>query len=202
MKLGILADIHERTDHLRRAISILERHRADRFVLLGDVFETGERIEETVCLLQQVKAVGVWGNHDFGLCSDPSECVRQRFSSTVLTFMACLLPRLVIDDYLWTHVEPWLDPNKIEDLWYLEGPPDSAEKLSRSFGAVPQRVLFMGHMHRWLLGTPDGILPWQGDQPVCLDSSQRYLAVIHAVCDGNCALFDTEANDLIPFGLG
>jgi hypothetical protein len=43
-------------------------------------------------------------------------------------------------------------------------------------------------------------LPWRGETPVRLDDGQRYLAVVHAVWDSNCALFDTETNELVPFG--
>jgi predicted phosphodiesterase len=68
MKLGILADIHEHTRELQEAIGVLQQHGAKCFVVLGDVFETGKRIEQTVRLLQEVQAVGVWGNHDVGLC--------------------------------------------------------------------------------------------------------------------------------------
>jgi hypothetical protein len=200
MRLGILADIHEQTRQLRSAIAVLQEHGADRFVVLGDVFEMGKRIEETVDLLRQVEAVGVWGNHDVGLCFDPDDRVCERYGAAVLGFMGGLQPRLEIDGCLFTHVEPWLDPHKIEDLWYLGGPPDSPEKLARSFAAVPHRVLFVGHLHRWLLGTPGGPLPWRGEGPVRLDIRTRYLVVVHAVWDGKCALFDTETNELVPFG--
>jgi hypothetical protein len=62
--------------------------------------------------------------------------------------------------------------------------------------------MFIGHLHRWLLGTPDGLLPWRGKHPVKLDKQKRYFAVVHGVWDGRCALFDTETGDLIPFGEG
>jgi Calcineurin-like phosphoesterase superfamily domain len=202
MRLGILADIHEHVEELRHAIAVLERKGADRFVILGDVFETGKRIEETISLLESVDAIGVWGNHDFGLCCEPSEQIRNRFCTHVLDFMARLQPRLEVDGCLFTHVEPWLDPHNIEDLWYFGGPPDSAEKLARSFSAVPDRILFMGHMHRWLLGAPGGVLPWSGERPLYLDRNGRYLVVVHAVWDGSFALFDTDNNELIPFGRG
>jgi hypothetical protein len=116
--------------------------------------------------------------------------------------MGSLQPRLEIDGCLFTHVEPWLDPHKIEDLWYFDGPPDTPEKLARSVAAVPNRVMFIGHMHRWLFGTPSGVKDWQGEGPVRLDDQMQHLVVVHAVCAGKCALFDTEANDLIPFGEG
>jgi hypothetical protein len=199
MKLGILADIHEQTDHLRNAIALLQRQGTDRFVVLGDVFEMGKCIEETVNLLREVRAVGVWGNHDFGLCFLPTELVRRRYSPAVLDFMATLQPRLEIDGCLFTHVEPWLDPHKIEDLWYFEGPPDSPEKLARSFAAVPNSVIFLGHFHRWLLGTPAGVQPWKGERPLSLDSAGRHLVVIHAVWAGRCAHFDTNTRCLTPF---
>ncbi len=52
MKLGVLADIHEHVRVLRRVIDALTRLGAERLVVLGDVFETGQRIEETVALLR------------------------------------------------------------------------------------------------------------------------------------------------------
>ncbi len=116
MKLGLLADIHEHTRQLGRAIAVLQRHGADRFVVLGDVCETGRRMEETVGLLREVQAVGVWGNHDVGLCFGPGEEVCRRYSAAVLDFMGGLQPRLEIGGCLFTHVELWLDPHKVEDL--------------------------------------------------------------------------------------
>jgi hypothetical protein len=35
---------------------------------------------------------------------------------------------------------------------------------------------------------------------VRLDGRTRHLVVVHAVWDGKCALFDTGANELVPFG--
>jgi hypothetical protein len=199
MRLGLLADIHEHVEELRHAIDVLRDHGADRFVVLGDVFETGRRIDETVALLREVAAVGVWGNHDFGLCCDPAEAVRLRYSPAVLDFLGSLRPRLEIDGCLFTHVEPWLDPHNLEDLWYFDGPPDTPAKLARSFAAVPHRVLVLGHFHRWLLGSPAGVSPWRGDGPVSL-GGERHLVVVHAVHAGWCAVFDTDTNDLIPCG--
>ena len=188
MKLGILADIHEHAKELRQAIDVLQQHGADRFVVLGDVFDRGKRIEETVRLLRDVAAIGVWGNHDIGLCFDPTETVCQRYSAPVLDFMGRLQPHLEIDGCLFAHVEPWLDPHKIEDLWYFDGPPDTSEKLGRSFAAVPHRVLFLGRFHCWLLGSAAGMTDWKGETPVNLDHGNRHLAVVHAVWAGKCAL--------------
>jgi predicted phosphodiesterase len=200
MKLGLLADIHESAGELRKAVDVLDRHGVERFVVLGDVFEMGKRIEETVGVLHDIQAIGVWGNHDIGLCFDPDERTCERYSAVVIQFMGSLRPRLEIEGCLFTHVEPWLDPHKVEDLWYFDGPPDSPEKLARSFAAVSNRVIFLGHFHRWLLGTPDGVTAWRGEKPVSLFNNRQSLVVIHAVWDGKCALFDTQTGELVPFG--
>ena len=201
MRIAILADIHEHVGELRWALAVLKQQGADRLVVLGDVCEMSTRLEETVAILDEAGAIGVWGNHDFGLCRDnPRPEDRRRFGARVLDFMGRLQPRLEVEGCLFTHVEPWLDPHSVEGLWYFHGPPDSPEKLARSFAAVPHRVLFIGHLHRWLLGTPGGPLPWRGEGPVRLDGRARFLVVVQAVWDGNCALFDTETNELLPFG--
>lgn len=200
MKLGLLADIHEQSRRLQKAIAQLQQHGAERFVVLGDVFDTGKRIEQTVELLLEVAAVGVWGNHDVELCFDPSDHVCRRYGAAVLDFMGRLQPHLEIDGCLFTHVEPWLDPHSVLDLWEHHDPPDTPEKLARNFAAVSHRVMFMGHLHRWLLGTPGGLLPWRGESLVSLDRQHRHLVVVHAVWEGKCALFDTETGDLLPFG--
>jgi len=176
MRIGILADIHENLSHLRWAIDVLREQGADCLVVLGDVFELGRRLRETVDLLAEAGAIGVWGNHDFGLCcSNPRPEDRQRYGERVLEFMGCLQPRLEVDGCLFSHVEPWLDPEKIEDLWYFEGPPESTEQAVRSFAAVPNRLIFIGHYHRWLMATPEGLQPWAGDRPFVLDAAHRYL---------------------------
>jgi predicted phosphodiesterase len=203
MRIGILADIHEHLDHLRRAIDVLGEQGADCLVVLGDVFELGHRLEETVTLLDEAGAIGVWGNHDFGLCRDnPRPEDRQWYGEMVLDFMGRLRPRLEVEGCLFTHIEPWLDPEKIEDLWYFGGPPDTPEQVARIFAAAPNRVMFVGHYHRWLLVTPEGLQPWSGAEPTVLEMGKRHLVAIHAVCAGRCALFDTKTNELIPYAAG
>ena len=201
MKLGILADIHEQVKQLRECLAVLRDHGADQIVVLGDVFELGRNLDATVELLTEAEAIGVWGNHDFGFCVDPTEALRRKYSPKVWDFMGNLKPKLEIDGCLFTHVEPWLDARKIEDLWYFDGVPDSAGKLARTFKAVPNQVMFVGHFHRWLAGTPDGVLEWDGSEPIRLDTEQRHLVVIHGVCDWKCATFDTKTNMLTPFDL-
>ena len=92
MKLGILTDIHEHVEHLRTALAHFNQEQVDQIVVIGDVFEMGQRIEETCALLSEAKTIGVWGNHDYGVSFNPSEKTREKYSSMVLDFMTSLKP--------------------------------------------------------------------------------------------------------------
>ena len=184
MKLGLISDIHEQVAQLHNALDRFDKERVDQVVVLGDVFEMGEHIEETCRLLAAANAIGVWGNHDYGLCFDSEDEVRTRYPSTVIDYMTSLRPRLDVAGCHFTHVEPWLNPEDLTDLWYFEGPPEEHGKLQRIFNAVPNRMMFAGHFHSWLLCTPDGIAEWKGERPIRLLDDQRYFVVIGALCEG------------------
>lgn len=200
MKLGLITDIHEHVDYLRAALDQLRSENVDQIVVIGDVFETGERIEETCRLLTEANAVGVWGNHDFGLSYEPDEDFGKRYSPAVTRFMTSLKPRLDIDGCHFTHVEPWLNPEDLCDLWYFDGLPDHPDKLKRIFEAVPNRLMFAGHFHTWLLASPERIEDWSGDKPITL-SDGRFFVVVGALCEGQFATLDTESSELVPFAV-
>jgi len=200
VRIGLLADIHDDAERLSAALAQFARQRADRIVVLGDTLTC---VSDPDCvrvteLLRAAGAIGVWGNHDFGLCHDVSYEVQRGADPRVLEFMATLRPNLEVGGCLFSHVEPWLDPWDVSQLWWYDGPPDTAEKAARSFAAVDQRFLFLGHFHRWLLMTPTGAVPWPGTEPIGLGACERCLVVVAAVFEGNCAIFDTERTELIP----
>jgi predicted phosphodiesterase len=201
LKLGLITDVHEHVPYLQRALELFRRRNVEQIIVIGDVFEMGLQIEETCRLLAEAKAIGVWGNHDFGLCFQPGADIRAKYPATVTDYMASPRPRLEVGGCHFTHVEPWLDPEVVTDLWYFEGPPDEHGKLARIFNAVPNRILFAGHFHKWLLATPEGINPWNGDSPIRLDQG-RYFVVIGALCEGRFASFDTVTSELIPYNDG
>lgn len=198
MKLGLVTDIHEHVGHLGTALARFRKERVDQVVVIGDVFLMGQQIEETCRLLAEARAIGVWGNHDYGMCAEPTEEMRAKYPATVIDFMTSLQPRLDLGDCHFTHVEPWLNPCDVADLWYFEGPPDEHGRLDRIFNAVPNRIMFAGHFHKWLLATPNGINDWTGNCSVNL-ANGRFFVLIGAVCDGCYAVFDTEMSILVPF---
>jgi hypothetical protein len=200
MKLGLITDIHEHVEHLQAALDCFRTSAVDRIVMIGDVIGMTLRVEETCRLLAEAQAIGVWGNHDFGLCVDPSTEMRARYSAVVIDYMTALRPRLEIEGCLFTHVEPWLDPENLADLWYFDGPPDEHGNLARIFDAAPHRLMFAGHYHGWLLATPDGICDWRGETAVRL-SVGRYFVVVGALCEGRFATYDTATAELRPFNV-
>ena len=197
MKLGLITDVHEQVENLRFALERFEAERVDQIVVIGDVVETGLRLKETCRLLTEAQVVGVWGNHDYGLCVDPPPQLRRKFPEQVLQFFQTLRPSLEVAGCYFSHVEPWLNPESLFDLWYYDGPPDEHGKLWRIFHAVPHRLMFAGHFHKWLIATPDEILDWHGERPIKLEPG-RYFCVIGALCDGYCAVFDTDTCELTP----
>jgi hypothetical protein len=201
MRLGILSDIHEAVELLGVALARLDRAGVDRLVVLGDVFETGPRLDATVALLEATGAGGVYGNHDHGLSVDPDDYIRSRFSARSLAYMGSLLPRVEIDGALFAHREPWLDCSDVFQVWHVEDVELASESIRKSFAAAPNRSIFIGHFHRWAAFGPVGRLDWEGDSPLELPDDVPTLVVVAAICDGHSAIFDTEARVLTPIDL-
>lgn len=199
MKIGIVADIHECTARLALALDQLRAAGAERFVVLGDVADVCVEVNETVSLLRDVNAIGVWGNHDYELCINPPPELACRLGEETADFLRSLRDRLKIGECLFTHVEPWRDTRDENQLWQHDGTPDSPERAMRSFSAADQRVLFFGHIHRWSAATPMGPLDWSGSTPLDLDPERRYLISIDSVSNGSCALYDSDEMRLTPF---
>ena len=197
MRYGLIADIHEEVDFLVLALKQFARLGVDRIVMLGDVFETGRRLAETVALLDSPGIVGVWGNHDFGLRHNPYDDVRERFGPVIMQYFAGLSPALEFEDCLFTHVEPWRDADDLLAIWTC-----GAEELpDRSFAEKPHRIMIHGHHHRWKVVTPEGRIPWDCFHPLPLDPDRRYLIEVGAVFDGRCGILDTGERFLIPIDL-
>lgn len=199
MRLGILADIHEEVEYLDQAVQLLQQVGVDQFVILGDIFDMGKRLLDTVAILTSINSVGVWGNHDYGLCCQVTDHVKEHYPAEVLRYFATLQPWLEIEGSRFQHIEPFLDSTSLEDLWAFGN--DGVLDPARGFAACPHQRIFIGHMHRWELLTETGIVPWTGQQPIRLEPEQRYLAVIHAVQQGWCAWYDTTEEVLIPLSV-
>lgn len=201
MRIGILADIHEDAPKLALALQRFREEGVHQVVVLGDVvFQMGRYLHQTIALLAEAGAVGVWGNHDLGLCHEPDERFKKRYAGPVFDFMQNLHPRLELEGCLFTHGLPYYDATD-PVVYYLGERPETTEGLAMSFAAASQPVLFVGHFHRWLVASPRSRLAWCGTEPIRLRLDERYLVVVAAVCDGWCAVFDTDSREMAPFHL-
>jgi len=202
MRIGILSDIHEDVRRLRRAISLL-RHGGghgegvDQLVFLGDVFETGHAIDATVDLLTEAGVVGVWGNHELGLCHEPEPKVAARYSNRVNRFMQTLQPRLEIGPLLFNHGLPHWDPTDPTE-YYVGSLPHEVGALKEIFATSDHDVMFVGHFHHWQIWNAHGEVTWDGQSPIDLPADERHLVVVDAVMGGACAVYDTAARRLMP----
>jgi predicted phosphodiesterase len=202
MRIGLLTDIHEAVDHLRIALKILANERIDRIVQLGDAcdaFGPGRGTAAVAELLSSVSVIGVWGNHDIGFCREVPEEIRTRAEPHVLAYMAGMQPRLELADCHFSHVDPYLDPTDVLSLWMASEKPDTLEKAAPSFAAVPHRVMFLGHYHRWLVVDDVGLVTWDAASPLFLDPRMRYLVVVGPLVSGHFGVYDTDTHLLTPF---
>lgn len=204
MRLGIVTDVHDDLARLRQALAHFEASGIDRVLTLGDLAETlapGEPGAEAAKLLASVHADGVWGNHDFGLSVEPDEPVRAFADAGALRFTSRLRPFLVLGECRFSHVEPWRDATSVYDLWAYDGKPCTPAAAAPSFAGVPERLLFVGHFHRWFAVTPGAALDWNGERPLALAPPERFFVGLGAVCDGWCAVLDTDRLLLEPVPL-
>ncbi|NND98224.1 MAG: hypothetical protein HKN47_12940 [Pirellulaceae bacterium] len=200
MKIGILADIHGDIVNLAKAVERLRREKVDAIVALGDLIYDRRNASETVALLQQCGAVGVWGNHELGLCVEPDDDVRAMYSDHVMEYFGQLKPRLEIGRCHFSHTLPNQDAS--DPAEYCLGPePEEAGALDLSFKQFPHRIMMCGHFHRWFAATPSGQIQWDANNSIQLDPDQRYFFVIHAVMDGFAAILDEDSNLLTPIHL-
>jgi hypothetical protein len=202
MRIGILADIHDAVGTLRAGLTALRQGDVEHVVTLGDAFDTYQRGEpgvEVASLLNQAGAIGVWGNHDAGLV------MRSQFRFAVWQITGCSSSPLVFSHSLfWGDADSATSnrggiPRRVEDLWGFDGVPDTVAHAERSFEAVPERIIFLGHFHSWLaMRRSGGRVEWDGASPIRLCEPDRYLVVVAPVVDGWCAMFDTEQCELTP----
>src|SRR5579883_295299 len=201
MRIGIVTDIHDQVELLKQVLAVLREDRVDAIVTLGDntdLFGKWNEAQAVADLLREAGVVGVWGNHDFGLCRNVKEETRFNFLRRTLDYFATLQPKLELGGCHFSHIEPFLDPELPGDLWTFEGRPEDDDRLARSFTAIPHRVACIGHFHRWLAVTETGRVEWDGTSPLHFEYGKRYLVVVSPLFRGEFAVIDTDRWILEP----
>lgn len=206
MRFGLVTDVHNHPAELSRALDLFRGRGVGQVITIGDTcdaFGRGDGAGEVAALLERCGAVGVWGNHDFTLCRDIPDAVRDRYPPVVLAAMARMQPRLVIGDCHFSHKESSVDPHDVAQLWDVSDRPlDLMERARLAFAAVGSRWQFVGHYHRWWAATPAGPVGWAGAGPLRFEPGERYFVVVGPVCEGWCGVLDTELGQLEPAWCG
>jgi hypothetical protein len=201
MLIGILADIHDAVEPLKAALVRFRELGVQQVVSLGDAFETfrpGEPGTEVAHLLREAGAIGVWGNHDVGLSHNISEKIREIADPALLDFSVLLQPQLTIDNCRFSHVEPWLNPKIVKELWHYDGVPESTARAARSFNAVSEQFIFVGHYHCWAATSLDGPIDWDGTEKISFSPDRRCFVLTAPVVYGWSAVFDSKNAELNP----
>lgn len=200
MRFGILADIHGHVDKLRQAVSALRRERVDQFIVLGDLIFSSQNATETVDILAECGAIGVWGNHELALCVEPDDEIRAMYTPAVLDYFGTLTQRLELGDVLLSHTLPTSDPTD-PMAYYLHPDPRLAETRDECFRQCSQRTMIIGHFHKWFAATSVGQLAWEGREPLVLNPETRYFIICHAVMFDWTAVYDDQTQTLFPIHL-
>ncbi len=204
MRIGIVTDIHDEVELLAQALAAIRTAGVDAIVSLGDtsdLYGRWQKLASVATLLKDHGVVGVWGNHDFGLCRTVADEARQKFPAEALDFMATFQPRLELGNCHFSHVEPFLNPEKPEDLWCIEDCPDDRDRIAQRFAAIPHRAAFIGHFHCWRALSEDGRIEWNGTTSLHFEAGKRYLVVVGPLFRGDFAIIDTDRWVLEPHRL-
>lgn len=204
MRIGIVTDIHDEVALLAQALTVLREQSVDAIVTLGDstdLFGKWNKARAVAQLLREAGVVGVWGNHDYGLCRNVKEETQFDHLRATLDYYATLQPRYELGGCHFSHIEPFLDPERAEDLWTFEGRPEDEDRTAKSFAAIAHRAAFLGHFHRWLAMTESGRVDWDGSTPLHFEPDKRYLVVVAPLFRGEFAVIDTDRWILTPHKL-
>ncbi len=111
--------------------------------------------------------------------------------------MQTLTSQRVLEDCYFAHIESWLNPDRLEDLSFFDGTPDTPARREKIFATRTERICFAGHYHVWMALSPEGKIQWNARDPIGLKNG-RYFVVVDAVLNGACATYETDSGWLTP----
>jgi predicted phosphodiesterase len=196
-RIGVLADSHGNIEATEEAIRLLKGRGAGALIHLGDFCDSirHDRAAAMIDLLQQNGVIAVKGNNDF-LVENRLADTRRPPDQERVKILALLRETPVVrtrGDVRFAHSLPF------DTLRAFYEPIDTgntrrAEKL---FDEADFRILFCGHSHLPILfRRSDGRVTREAipaEKPMTLEREERYIFVVGAAADGECALYDEEA---------
>lgn len=197
VRIGLLADSHGNLEATEQSLSVLEERGADCIIHLGDFCDSVKNngLADMIRVLSHHRVVVVKGNNDHQvekMLRDSTEFLNHHRDS-ILDYLADIPMTHVLDDICFAHSLPFdalrsfYEPIDIGTAW----------RANRLFQASPYQTLFCGHSHmpvlfRWKDGVVTREMVTPGEA-VPLIPSERYIIIVGAVYEGECAILDREA---------
>lgn len=207
-RIGIIADSHGNLEATAEAIRLLKGRGAGILVHLGDFCDSvrHDRAAAMIDLLIQNDVLAVKGNNDF-LVENMLADARRLPDAEGVKVLAFLRDAPVVrtrGDIRFAHSLPF------DTLRAFYEPIDTGNtrRAEELFDEADFRILFCGHSHLPILfRKSEGRVtrePVPAEQPMTLERTGRYIFVVGAAADGECALFDpaTGLYERIRIGKG
>jgi len=190
--IGLMGDSHGNLTATTEAVRILEERGAELLIHLGDIGDSVhyQNLQEILDLLAVHQVLSVKGNNDYLIALALVDHSGHHRPGCPGIFLNQLPMKRVIGDLCFAHSHPYDHYQAFYDP-VNDGTTKKAETLFRT---MPQRILFCGHSHSPTLFRmkADHVVrehPQPGKQ-IHLDKSERYIMIVGALDDGECALYD------------
>ncbi|MFP3980543.1 MAG: metallophosphoesterase family protein [Desulfobacterales bacterium] len=192
--IGLIADTHGSAELLSRAIETLLHNGADCLVHLGDFCDSlnhGE-LRQVFSLLQRYRVRTVKGNNDFQVEKMLQHGELRQYADKQEQWLAFLQQTPVVmrlGDICFCHSLPY------ESIRAFYEPVDtgSTERAAEVFDHVADYVIFCGHSHDPVLFRSRNRVVTREQmhgQSTVLHCHQRYIIIVGAGENSECALFD------------
>lgn len=190
-----MADSHGDLTAIREAIRILEDRDAEMLIHLGDIGDSihYQNLQEILDLLAAHHVLSVKGNNDYLIALALADHTGHHQPGCPGIFLKQLPMKRVIGDLCFAHSHPY----DYHQAFYDPVNDGTTKKAEMLFRTMPQRILFCGHSHSPVLFRmmDDQVVkesPKTGKK-IHLDMQERYIMVIGALENGECALYDRSA---------
>jgi predicted phosphodiesterase len=196
-RIGIIADSHGNLEATAEAILLLKGRGAGLLVHLGDFCDSvrHDRAAAMIDLLLEYGVLAVKGNNDFLVENMLADARRPPDAEgvKVLAFLRDVPVIRAQGDIRFAHSLPF------DTLRAFYEPIDTGNtrRAEELFNETDFRILFCGHSHLPILfRKSDGRVTRESvpaERPMSLERTGRYIFVVGAASDGECALYDEES---------
>ncbi len=196
-RIGLIADSHGNLEATAEAIHLLKWRGADMLVHLGDFCDSvhHDRTAVMINLLQENGVLAVKGNND-SLVENMLADARREPDAEEVQMLAFLRELPIVraqGDIRFAHSLPF----DMLRAFYTPIDTGDTRRAEELFNASEEfRILFCGHSHIPIL-----FRKWEGlvtreavpaGLPTALERAGRYIVVVGAAAEGECALYDDE----------